>query len=153
MSKERGFTYLLALVAISIIGLVAVRAVPLVQTYEQREKEKELLHIGHEFRQAIRSYYESSPGTLKRYPQRLEDLLLDRRFVGIKRHLRRIHYDPMTGQAEWGVVRSFDGGIAGIHSLSRDKPIKKEGFREVDAEFTGTTSYSDWRFVYVQNPK
>lgn len=148
MRQERGFTYLMALFALGVVALVAVKAVPLVETYEQREKEEELLRIGHEFREAIRSYYESTPGTVKRYPGRLEDLLLDRRFVGIKRHLRRIYVDPLTRKPEWGLVRNADGGIMGIHSLADGEPIKKGEFREADVALTGVTTYRNWQFVY-----
>lgn len=148
MRRERGFTYLMALFALGIVALVAVRAVPLVETFEQREKEDELLFIGQQFREAIKSYYESTPGTVKRYPARLEDLLLDRRFVGVKRHLRRIYVDPMTQKAEWGLVRDSDGSIIGIHSLADNVTIKRGGFRGVDAMLTGVTYYRQWQFVY-----
>lgn len=145
---QGGFTYLLALFAIGAAALVAARAVPVVETFEQREKEAELLDIGRQFRQAIASYYETTPGTVKRYPATLEDLLLDRRFVGLKRHLRRIYVDPLIQKAEWGLIRDSDGGIAGVHSLSDDQPIKQGGFRTVDAALAGAQSYREWQFVY-----
>ena len=145
---QRGFTYLLALFAVGAAGLIAVRAIPLVETFEQREKEAELLYIGQQFRQAIGNYYQSSPGMLKRYPAKLEDLLLDRRFVGIKRHLRRIYTDPFTRQAEWGLVRDADGAIMGVHSLHDAQPIKQGGFREIDVALAGARNYRNWQFVY-----
>lgn len=144
-----GFTYLLALFAVGAASLIAIRAIPVVETFEQREKEAELLYIGQQFRHAIGSYYQSSPGMLKRYPAKLEDLLLDRRFVGIKRHLRRIYNDPFTRQAEWGLVRDTDGTIVGVHSLHDAQPIKQGSFREVDATLAGARNYRDWKFVYL----
>ena len=79
----------------------------------QREKERELLFIGNQFRQAIERYYERSPGELKKYPASLEELLKDNRFVTTQRHLRRIYRDPMTGNTEWGMVNAPEGGIMG----------------------------------------
>jgi type II secretory pathway pseudopilin PulG len=145
---QRGFTYLLALFAVGIAGLIAIRAVPLVETFDQREKEAELLYIGQQFRKAIGSYYQSSPGMLKRYPDKLEDLLIDRRFVSIRRHLRRIYTDPFTRNEEWGLVRDTDGAIMGLYSLYDTLPIKQGGFRAVDADLAGARSYRAWQFVY-----
>jgi hypothetical protein len=42
----------------------------------------------------------------------------------MQRYLRRIYRDPMTSKTEWGLVQSVDGRIMGVHSLSKDKPLK-----------------------------
>lgn len=76
-----------------------------VEIFEQREKEAALLEIGAQFREAMRSCYESALGTVKRHPVRLEDLLLDQRFEGIKRHLRRIYVAPLPRKADRGLSR------------------------------------------------
>ncbi|MFT3848705.1 MAG: hypothetical protein QM739_08480 [Propionivibrio sp.] len=107
-----------------------------------------MLFIGNQFRQAIRLYYEHSPGTVKRYPMSLNDLLLDNRYLGVERRLRRIYRDPMTGKAQWGLVKAPDGGIMGVHSLSSKRAIKAAGFSLQDAELEGKGEYKDWRFVY-----
>ena len=63
-----------------------------------RDKERQLLFAGHEFREAIRRYLEASPagqGSLSAF--HWTDLLRDPRSPDIKRHLRRIYLDPMTG--------------------------------------------------------
>jgi hypothetical protein len=61
----------------------------------QREKEAELQWIGGQFRQAIGLYYQRSPGALKRYPEKLEDLLEDRRFLSVQRYPDwRFVYEP-----------------------------------------------------------
>lgn len=146
--SQRGFTYLLALFAAGAAALIAMKAVPVLETYEQREKEAELLFIGQQFRKAIASYYESTPGTLRRYPSSLEDLLLDRRFVQTKRHLRHIYHDPFTRQAEWGLIYAPDGRIQGVHSLYDGRPVKRGGFRTTDAELAGADSYQRWKFIY-----
>lgn len=37
----------------------------------------------------------------------------------------------------------------GVHSLSKDKPVKTSNFREADKDFAGKLSYADWQFVFV----
>lgn len=153
LARPRGFTYLAVLVIVVAMGLGSAAFGSLWSTQTQREKERELLFVGHQYRRAIASYYERSPGIVKRYPQRLEDLLDDPRFVGRQRHLRRLYPDPLTGGNVWGVVRAPDGGIAGVHSLSEREAIKTANFRERDAAFSGKRLYRDWEFSYVPPAK
>lgn len=146
--RQAGFTYLLAIFALGVAALAAVKAVPVIQTYEQREKELELLFVGDQFRKAIASYYESTPGTVKRYPEKLGDLLEDKRFLNTRRHLRRIYLDPMTASNDWGIVKAPDGGIQGVFSHAGITPIKASGFQPVDISFEGAQSYRQWVFSY-----
>lgn len=106
----------------------------------EREKEAELLWIGNQFRQAIGLYYERAPDGVKRYPQALEDLLEDRRFLTPQRYLRKIYADPMSGKTQWDLVRDSGGGITGVQS-----PVKFEPVMTTDPR-TGTAL--DWKFVY-----
>lgn len=147
--RSRGFVYLTALFAIAVVGL-GISSYAIVWSQEaQREREQELLFVGGEFRKAIASYYEQSPGALKRYPPSFNDLLFDSRYLTMKRHLRRIYSDPMTGSTKWGLVPAPDGGIMGVHSLSDKPPIKTAGFDAPDADFSNAIRYAGWRFMYV----
>jgi type II secretory pathway pseudopilin PulG len=120
-------------------------------TTQQRDKERELLAQGRQFRQAIARYYETqvSPNAVnqKQYPTSLEDLLQDSRSLAVKRHLRKIFFDPMTGKAEWGLYQS-GGRVVGVYSLSDKEPIKQDGFEADDTGFRGKTKYSEWIFAY-----
>lgn len=147
-SRQAGFTYLALLFAISIAGVALAGAGVLWSTQQAREREAELLFIGNEYRQAISSYYEKTPGAVKRYPGDIEALLEDLRFPAATRHLRRPYRDPITNQPEWGLVRAPDGGIMGVYSLSASQTIKRSGFRLRDGEFEGMGFYRDWRFTY-----
>lgn len=148
--KQSGFTYLAILFAIAI----AIAGVGLAATginwsqAGQREKERELLFVGNQFRQAIALYYEKSPGTVKRYPRTLNDLLKDDRQLGIQRYLRKIYLDPITRKAEWGTVVAPDGGIMGVHSLSEAVPLKSANFDYANRAFEGINKYSGWTFTY-----
>ena len=78
---QRGFTYLAMLIAVALIGVGLVAGSEVWSHSRQREKEQELLFIGEQFRRAIGQYYERTPGAVKRYPDKLQDLLDDPRFV------------------------------------------------------------------------
>lgn len=146
--KQGGFTYLALLFAVAICG-IALAAVGVVwSTERQRERERELLFIGEQFQAAIGSYYENSPGLVKRYPAKLDDLLKDNRFLGVQRHLRQIYTDPMSGTREWGLVPAPEGGIMGVFSTAMARPIKQAGFDERFFQFDGREHYTEWRFVY-----
>jgi len=142
----RGFTYigLLLFIAISGIGLAAVGQVW--KTEAQREREKELLFVGEQYARAIASYYEGSPGGAKQYPKNLDDLLLDDRYPVVKRHLRKLFRDPVTGSDEWGLLRDR-GRIVGVYSQSEKAPIRRQGFSKDWAGFDAAEHYSDWKFT------
>jgi len=147
MYRSRGFTYIGLLIAVVLLGIGLALVGEVWNTAVKRERERELLFVGDQYRQAIGRYYESSPG-VKQYPRQLEDLLEDKRFPVVKRYLRRIYLDPMTGKADWGLVMQGDQ-ILGVYSLSKDTPIKVANFPLVDSFFADSSSYSDWRFIYA----
>lgn len=103
-SSEKGIIYLWALFAVTVAGFVMAGTGQVWQTVAQREKEKELLFIGDQFRKAIMSYYNSPLTAARQYPESLEQLLEDKRGPVPLRHLRKIYIDPMTMTDEWGVV-------------------------------------------------
>lgn len=147
-SSQWGMAYLALLIVVAGIGIGLAAVGTLWQNTGQREKERELLFVGEQFRKAIRQYYEGSPG-IKRYPMRLEDLLQDSRYPGIRRHLRQIYADPLMSRAQWGLVRAPDGGVMGVYSLADGAPIKQGSFKAGQANFEGKTGYAGWQFVYV----
>jgi type II secretory pathway pseudopilin PulG len=145
VSGERGFTYLTALFAITILSTGLALTGELWQTAAKREKEAELLFVGDQYRRAIERYYLHGP---RQYPRSLEDLLKDPRRPGAERYLRRLYPDPITGRSEWGLVWALDGGIVGVHSLSEEPPLKSANFRLGDAGFGAARRYSDWIFAF-----
>lgn len=167
--SQLGFSYVWLLFLVTLLGVGLALTSEMLVTAQQRDKERELLAIGHQFRQAIGNYYEmqqgnsrastsqSTPTTAstatsslsiqRQYPDSLEDLLLDQRLQSTKRHLRKVFVDPMTGKTEWGLYKQ-GGKIVGVFSISERQPIKMDGFEANDASFRQKTKYSEWIFAY-----
>jgi hypothetical protein len=147
-NKTRGYAYLWLLLVVALMGLGLSMAAQLDATTAQRHAEKTLLSTGHQFRYAIGRYLETQNTAGKReYPPSLEALLRDSRTPDVRRYLRQIFVDPLTGQAQWGLVY-LGGRIVGVHSLSEKPPIKQDNFSAEDSAFRGKTSYREWVFTY-----
>ncbi|PRC92692.1 type II secretion system protein [Solimicrobium silvestre] len=143
-----GFAYLALLISVALIGIAAVATVQIGSIMQRRAAEEELLAIGSQFQSAFVSYANATPTGQSSAPASLQDLLKDPRYPTIRRHLRKIYIDPLTGKQEWGTVAAIDGsGIIGIYSLSKDGPIKIGNFEPAFQLFEGKTSYREWLFT------
>jgi type II secretory pathway pseudopilin PulG len=148
VSGQSGFTLLALLFLVAGLG-VGMAALGVVwHTASQREKEKELLFVGSQYRQAIESFWNRSPGEAKRLPKNFDELLADPRFPNTVRHLRRVYRDPMAPNAEWGLLKEADGGISGVYSLSEARPFKRADFAGGVESFQEAASYRDWVFRF-----
>lgn len=151
-----GFAYMLLLVAVAIVAVGGAAALQLGASVARRDAEQALLLTGYEFERALRGYaglatnvrpplalavYPGVPG-----PRSLDELLKDTRVPGIRRYLRRIYDDPLTGKSQWGVIRDPEGFIVGVYSLADGVPIKQDGFEIDHAHFARASSYSAWVF-------
>lgn len=148
----RGFSYVVLLVAVAIIGVGATAFVTYWSESVQRQREEDLLRVGREIVLAIKSYHEGSPGTVRTFPREWRDLLEDPRVVVLRRHLRCVYPDPVTGREAWGLVRAPDGGFSGVYSLSEAPPRKRAQFPAWLITTGAASKYSDWKFVYVPDP-
>ena len=168
-STHYGFTYIGLLIAIAFFGLSSVGMGRLLISTERIEAEAELLFVGRQFQQAIGSYLQSGTDP-KKYPTKLDDLLIDPRYPNTRRHLRKIFFDPITKTKSWGLVLAPDGGIMGVYSLSGLEPLKRTNFELQNAQFAEKTrkaptnasvvsittaekepdvySYRDWKFTF-----
>lgn len=151
--NKNGFTFPIALtmVVITSISIMGVNASW--RTTMKREREKELIFRGTRIRNAIASYYHGSPGSHPSYPRRMEDLLRDPRFPGLKRHLRRLYKDPMTDDGRWGFFLDPSGKIMGVFSKSLEKTVKKSNFPIELNHFEKKEIYRDWKFIYAPNKR
>lgn len=145
--RQRGATYLLMLFAVAALGLGLARFGTLWATQAQREREAELLFVGGEFARALSGYRAADPAGLGEGPRELRDLLADPRQPFVRRHLRRLYRDPMTGEADWIVERQGEQ-IVGIRSRSSRLALRSAGLPAwvgVGAS-AGEARYSDWLF-------
>lgn len=135
-----------------ILALGANSVMTVVSQQAQRDREAELLRIGQEFVTAIGAYYDKSPGNVRQFPPSLAHLAEDPRFVGLRRHLRRIYPDPLAPGKPWGLIQRADGTIEGVYSTSTDQPIRDQRVDLGDLQLGPARSYADWKFVFVPKP-
>jgi len=143
---EAGFSYLMVMMAITVMGLTMTMAARQWKTMVQRELEADLLAKGIEIQTALALYSAHAkagrvmPGEV--YPQTLAELTRPP-----KPFLRKVYLDPV-GRGEWQLIRAPAGGIMGVRSTSRDRPIKQGGFPLAVRHFQGKPTHFDWAFQY-----
>lgn len=142
--RSAGFTYLGMLFAVTLMGISLMAVGELYATVARREKERELLFVGEQYARALRLYTRDNGGV---YPRELRALLGGDSDLQPRRWLRRLYRDPITGKAEWGLVKSPEGAIVGVYSLSEEQPLKTANFPDRLKEFADKTKYSEWKFI------
>lgn len=114
--NQGGFTYLVLLLAIAVMGIGLVAASEVWVSVARRQKMAQLEWVGAQFLQGLGSYYDAAPGAARVYPVDLQDLLEDRRHLGLRRHLRTVYPNPFTGKADWEKVTAPDGRVRGVRA-------------------------------------
>ena len=115
---SQGLTLIELIVAVTLLSILSMAALPIARVQLMRERERELRRALREMRTAIDRYKESADrgmiqvelGT-EGYPKTLEVLVEDVTIVNSPdekklKFLRRIPRDPMTNSTEWG-LRSY----------------------------------------------
>jgi general secretion pathway protein G len=151
---EKGISLFEVGLAVGLLAILALVALPAKHIMARRAKEVELRRNLREMRRAIDEYHRYAVQGLVLqtdvsqdfYPRELEDLVEGVPLVGDPtgkkvRFLRRIPVDPMTGEAEWGLRSTRDdpdstmwGGenVYDVYSLSQARALD------------GKTAYSEW---------
>ena len=150
VKSQQGFTYFGLLIAVAVVGVALAAAGTLTSTDAKRGREADLLFAGDQFQRAIASYWEKSPvGQPQRLPKSFDDLLDDRRWPTLRRHLRKVYVDPMMRSTDWGIIEGPSGGVMGVYSRSAEAPLKHDGFPKDYEQFAKAGTYRDWRFAYA----
>lgn len=143
---ERGFSYVVLMFAVVLIGLGVTVAARQWKVMIQRELEADLISKGIEIQNALAFYSAAMkagrvvPGEV--YPQTLAELTrLPKPF------LRKVYGDPL-GHGDWELVRAPTGGIMGVRSKSKSKPIWQHDFPLAVRHFDGRTSHYEWVFQH-----
>jgi len=143
---SRGVTYLTVMFAIVLIGITLAAVGKHWKMIVQREKEADFLAKGIEIQNALALYSATMkvgrilPGEM--YPQSLVELTRPP-----KPFLRRVYQDPITG-GDWEYLRAPTGGIMGVRSKSKLKPIKETEFPLAVRHFEKRRTYRDWVFQH-----
>ncbi len=122
---ERGFTYVLLLFSVALMGASLAALGSQWQVAGQREREAELLFRGLQIRDALQRFNALTPAGTRGLPLALDELLVDRRGLAPRHHLRRLYADPFSGQADWALLRDAAGGIVGVHSRSQRPALRQ----------------------------
>jgi type II secretory pathway pseudopilin PulG len=150
--NDAGFTYLAVIILVAIAGLVGAATLHVDALMRRAAAERELLEIGATFSDALRSYADATPRGQPQQPPSLQELLKDPRFPGVRRHLRKVFVDPVTGKAEWGIVYAGNvngkgSGVLAVYSLAVDRPLKIANFDARFQNFEKKEHLSDWKFA------
>ena len=96
---RRGYALIILMMAVFVLSLGALIAMPVWQTELQREKEEELIFRGKQYAEAVRIFVQKNPG---RFPASLKDLL-------DKKCIRRLYKDPFSRDGQWNVILASTG--------------------------------------------
>jgi len=173
-SAEGGFTLVVVVMVIAIMGIMMAVAVQTVSFQMQREREAELIFRGQQYVEGIRLYRQK----YGRYPMRMKEL-----WEADPRVLRQKWTDPITGSDEWGVVFLGQegqqvGGPGGPAAPGQSRPQTTPtrtpvfgdrglggggekvgpiiGVHSLSTEtsikiYEGRTQYNEWKFVFVED--
>jgi type II secretory pathway pseudopilin PulG len=154
-SGQGGYAMIALIVAVAVLSVLLLMALPLWRTEAQRESEAELIFRGRQYVSAI-GFYVKSHNNL--YPQNLEILHLEK-------FLRRLYPDPLSVDGRWDLVlkdassgtakylvvppqlaKAYAGRavLVGVCSTSPET-----GFRE----YRGKKKYNEWAFYLGDNEK
>ena len=143
-----GYAMIALMIAVTVLAIFMLMAVPLWQTAMQREAEEELMFRGRQYVTAIGLYLKNHNNL---YAQNLEVLHLEK-------FLRQLYKDPMTDDGGWDLV--FQDSSAGAAKLlvvpaGQAKAYfgravlvgvcstsPETGFRE----YRGKKKYNEWAF-------
>lgn len=150
---------IMLMMAIFIITLGLLVAVPVWQTELQREKEEELIFRGKQYVEAVRIYVLKNPG---RYPASLKELL-------DKKCIRRLYKDPLGPGGQWNVILTSGKSSAGRETAAEVLIAPERVLPAIkNAQIIGVVSsstnksvkiYNDqeshdmWLFFFGQDPK
>lgn len=152
--SDAGFTFLAALFMVVIVGIMLGAVGQSMKSMMQREREKELIFRGMQYRDAIERW--SKKGVpLKDLNHLLDPPMSSNINASKDRLIRKLYSDPMTKDGKWKTLPNPPDpiqGIYGVASASDEQPIKTKNFPEAIKGFEGKTKYSEWEFIYKKQP-
>jgi type II secretory pathway pseudopilin PulG len=145
---QRGLVLIALLLMLMLVGIGALAAAEVWATTRKREREVELLWVGDQYRRAIESYWKTTPGPRKILPNSIGQLLDDDRFPNPVHHLRKAYRDPMAEDTDFDLI-VINNALVGVHSTSKDVPMKHAQLPPRYQQFAAAEDYSQWQFVFI----
>jgi hypothetical protein len=94
MKKAGGYALIILLMAVTVLTIGLLVAVPIWDTQLQREKEEELIFRGRQYVEAVRIFQQKHPG---RFPATIDALLEEK-------CIRKLYPDPMSRHGDWNLI-------------------------------------------------
>ncbi len=96
-----GFTYVWALIAVAVTSAALAAGAQLASARAARERQAEYAWVVAQYQLAIRSYSQATIATPSGSLQNLQQLVRDERGGVVRRHIRQLYPNPLTGQVDW----------------------------------------------------
>lgn len=145
---QQGLVLIALLLMLMLVGIGALSAAEVWAATRKREREVELLWVGEQYRHAIESYWRATPGGRRTLPSTIAQLLDDDRFPNPVHHLRAAYRDPMAEDADFEPI-IVNNALVGVHSTSKQAPMKHAQFPRRYQQFAAAEDYSQWQFVFL----
>lgn len=130
------------MMAVFLIAIGLLVAVPVLQTEVQREKEEELIFRGKQYAEAVRIYAQKNPG---RFPASLKELL-------DKKCVRRLYRDPFGPEGQWNVILATGKAPTGRDSAQEILVAPERALPAIkNPQILGVVSSSTARSVKIYN--
>jgi type II secretory pathway pseudopilin PulG len=113
-----GFTYVWALIAVAVTSAVLAAGAELMSNRAARHKQAEYAWVIEQYRIAIRSYSQATASTPDAPLQSLQQLVRDDRAGIVRRHIRQLYPNPLTGKTDWQIRRGSNGEALDVVSAS-----------------------------------
>lgn len=139
---QRGFTMVLLLALIVVMGILLTMARPTLKAEVQRENEAELIFRGEAIARALKAYN----AKFGKYPVDLEEVMKVRPLI-----LRQNYKDPMTPTGEWDFITQVQPGATGETKGLPIIGVKSRSDLDGFHLYRNKSLISDWRFVADEN--
>jgi type II secretory pathway pseudopilin PulG len=140
--SQRGYTMALALAVAVVMGIMLMKAGPLISKEVQRENEEDLIFRGEAIQEALRLFAAKTG----RYPTSLDDVMKVR-----PRILRQKYKDPMTATGEWEYVTQVQPGASGNTDGLPIIGVRSRGKQDAIHIYKNKTLIHDWLFAPENN--
>lgn len=140
--SQRGYTMALALAVAVVMGVMLLKAGPVISAQVQRENEAELIFRGEAIAAALKLY----AARMGRYPKDLDEVMKVR-----PRILRQKYRDPMTREGEWEPITQVQAGASGNTEGLPIVGVRSRSMADSIRLYQNKSLHHDWVFSADQN--